>query len=731
MKKKHLFLGLSLLSLGFLSLTSCNDNNTPSETPSTEPVITETDIPSTEVPPTIDPDKPETELCVVTFYLNGEKYHTESFVKNDYLVFPTINPAEGEALSDWQDATGKIITAKRIRVTDNAEYYIFSYEVTETTKFLVTYVTDVASNATLTRNIKEGLYAPELKPERQYYELEGWYTDKDCTKAYDFATPVASEITLYAKWKQTSWTLYMCNGTTEENVVVDKVEHINKIPTLTALEKEGYLFNGWVYADGTPVLKDEVITEDTYIYANWLEIVEGMDVSYDDWLRVSYDEVATANYFNTLNAPAYNYTDYEVANSITPEFEIIRSEMKVRIYFDGNILADRIKSITQLNSNSTTKITDFNVYSNYIEFIADGTSLDFTVTLSNNKSKTYFLPEPSNNKDISFAIEDLIVNNQMINQYQYYTIKTSLIKDLPEDAVLTVECENENFSYDIETQSFKIPGSYLIENSKELTLNYKMVVSTNDYCIKKSCSNTLKNVPYTLAPSKAVVSDKMYSTTTGEYIGKTLSYTFDVELPADAFSIADLKVSLTIDGQVYTENNIKTISISDDKKTVYLTFYNSFIPKSHDGNVEYEITSSSFKLDSGDTTFEFELPQTYKFVAYPNNLYIYDIYNIHLGTDGYLYFDTTVYDEDYDLAKLAIYFYKDDDSERIVYLTELNTESKNFEFNTKYRIYSSKFKDTTYSSFSLADVVILDKETNEIVKVNDTYGNYGTTIEIK
>ena len=195
MKKKHLFLGFSLLSLGFLSLTSCSGNDTPSETPNTEPVITETDIPSTEVSPTIDPDKPETELCIVTFYLNGEKYHTESFVKNDYLVFPTITPAEGEVLSDWQDATGKIITAKRIRVTDNAEYYIFSYEVTETTKFLVTYVTDVASNTTLTRNIKEGLYAPELKPERQYYELEGWYTDRECTKAYDFTTPVTSEIT--------------------------------------------------------------------------------------------------------------------------------------------------------------------------------------------------------------------------------------------------------------------------------------------------------------------------------------------------------------------------------------------------------------------------------------------------------------------------------------------------------------------------------------------------------
>jgi hypothetical protein len=320
----------------------------------------------------------------------------------------------------------------------------------------------------------------------------------------------------------------------------------------------------------------------------------------------------------------------------------------------------------------------------------------------------------------------------MINKNQEYTIKVSLIKDIPADAYLYIDCEDRKFYYDSNSRSFKIPCSYLIENKDELVLNYKMVVeSQSGYFLTKYCSNTFKNIPYVLVPAEAVVSDKMYSITKGEYIGKTLSYTFDTELPADASSIENLKVSLTVDGKLYDETNLKNISLSEDKKTVNLTFYNSFIPKSHDGNIEYEITSSKFKLNSGDTTFEFELPQTYKFVAYPYNDYIYDIYNIHLGTDGYLYFDTTVYDENYGLAKLAIYFYKDDDSDRIVYITESNTELKNFEFNTEYRIYSSKFKDTRYSSFSLGDVVILNKGTNETVKVNDTYGNSDAEFEIK
>ena len=37
-------------------------------------------------------------------------------------------------------------------------------------------------------------------PTREGYTFGGWYTDAACTKAYDFATAVTSDMTLYAKW---------------------------------------------------------------------------------------------------------------------------------------------------------------------------------------------------------------------------------------------------------------------------------------------------------------------------------------------------------------------------------------------------------------------------------------------------------------------------------------------------------------------------------------------------
>ena len=45
---------------------------------------------------------------------------------------------------------------------------------------------------------------PEPDPTREGYTFGGWYTDADCTTAYDFSAPVTENLTLYAKWTQNS-----------------------------------------------------------------------------------------------------------------------------------------------------------------------------------------------------------------------------------------------------------------------------------------------------------------------------------------------------------------------------------------------------------------------------------------------------------------------------------------------------------------------------------------------
>lgn len=52
------------------------------------------------------------------------------------------------------------------------------------------------------QRVKEGKMAtePADKPQLKGYTFGGWYTDEACTQAYDFSTPVTTDLTLYAKW---------------------------------------------------------------------------------------------------------------------------------------------------------------------------------------------------------------------------------------------------------------------------------------------------------------------------------------------------------------------------------------------------------------------------------------------------------------------------------------------------------------------------------------------------
>lgn len=46
----------------------------------------------------------------------------------------------------------------------------------------------------------DGKLVKPADPTRDGYTFGGWYTDEACTRAYDFATPVTANLTLYAKW---------------------------------------------------------------------------------------------------------------------------------------------------------------------------------------------------------------------------------------------------------------------------------------------------------------------------------------------------------------------------------------------------------------------------------------------------------------------------------------------------------------------------------------------------
>ncbi|WP_288715885.1 InlB B-repeat-containing protein [uncultured Treponema sp.] len=71
------------------------------------------------------------------------------------------------------------------------------------TTYTVTFILNYAGSINTTQSVTSGnaVSEPEV-PTRDGYTFGGWYTDENCTAAYNFSTSVTADIILYAKWTE-------------------------------------------------------------------------------------------------------------------------------------------------------------------------------------------------------------------------------------------------------------------------------------------------------------------------------------------------------------------------------------------------------------------------------------------------------------------------------------------------------------------------------------------------
>ena len=84
-----------------------------------------------------------------------------------------------------------------VTVTGEVEY-VAVFEPAVTITFDYNYGND--SIAQMSRAIEPGSTVQEFEETREGYTLDGWYIDKECTKKFDFSTPITEDIRIYAKW---------------------------------------------------------------------------------------------------------------------------------------------------------------------------------------------------------------------------------------------------------------------------------------------------------------------------------------------------------------------------------------------------------------------------------------------------------------------------------------------------------------------------------------------------
>ncbi|MEQ6357131.1 leucine-rich repeat protein [Lysinibacillus sp. M3] len=102
--------------------------------------------------------------------------------------------------------------------------------------------------------------------------FEGWYKDKELTKAWDFDYDVVkNDITLYAKWSKASYIVtFEANGGSE--VPSQSVEYGELIKAPSTPVKAGYTFGGWYKDKGLTDVWDftkDAVTKNVTLYAKW------------------------------------------------------------------------------------------------------------------------------------------------------------------------------------------------------------------------------------------------------------------------------------------------------------------------------------------------------------------------------------------------------------------------------------------------------------------------------
>ena len=145
-------------------------------------------------------DPATTKFDVIFNSNGGSEVETQSVLYNTPVNKPETNPTlAGMNFAGWyEDAECTVEYDFTKPVKGEMTLYAGWADVIY---YEVNYVTNGGS-AVAAEKVEEGnAFTKPEDPTNELYTFLGWYTDEDCTVAYDFATIPTSDVTLYAAWE--------------------------------------------------------------------------------------------------------------------------------------------------------------------------------------------------------------------------------------------------------------------------------------------------------------------------------------------------------------------------------------------------------------------------------------------------------------------------------------------------------------------------------------------------
>jgi uncharacterized repeat protein (TIGR02543 family) len=186
---------------------------------------------------------------------------------------PATNPTkDGYVFGNWyREAAGTNLYSFDSLVTAD----ITIYAKWTNTFYTVSFNTGEGGSAVSSQSVAAGGAATRpANPTRAGWGFVDWYTSAELTTAYDFATPVTGNITLYAKWSSTVFTVgFDAQGGSA--VPSQTIGEGGKASRPTDPTRGGYDFDGWYKeADCTTAwnFNADTVSADITLYAKWTEV---------------------------------------------------------------------------------------------------------------------------------------------------------------------------------------------------------------------------------------------------------------------------------------------------------------------------------------------------------------------------------------------------------------------------------------------------------------------------
>ncbi|MCM1557897.1 MAG: InlB B-repeat-containing protein [Anaeroplasma bactoclasticum] len=151
---------------------------------------------------------------------------------------------------------------------------------TQSKAYDVTFNTN--GHGTQPEQLKEITELPKLPSlDEEGYRFNGWYFDEAFLEEAKEGMQLTENKTLYAFWEKIYCIEFEINGHgTKPNTIKD----VTKLPKLSALQEEGFIFIGWYLDDKFTIsaVEGSLLTSDIKVYAKWEEIIKTYEVSFEN-----------------------------------------------------------------------------------------------------------------------------------------------------------------------------------------------------------------------------------------------------------------------------------------------------------------------------------------------------------------------------------------------------------------------------------------------------------------